>query len=51
LRNMKSLFTLGIFGIGSHVYAQAGLNHNLSIAASCIAGVTGVYHHVQLLVG
>jgi hypothetical protein len=39
-------FALGIFQIGAHVYAQADLNGDSPIYASCIAGVTGTNHDV-----
>jgi hypothetical protein len=37
------------FWVGSQVYAWASLGHN-PIYASCIAGMTGMCHHTQLLV-
>jgi hypothetical protein len=41
------LFALVILEIGSLIYAEAGLGLNLSICASHVAEVTGVYHHAQ----
>jgi hypothetical protein len=35
--------------LGSCVYAQAVLHHDTFIYTSCIAGMTGVHHHAQLL--
>jgi hypothetical protein len=43
------LFALAIFPIGFHDYAQASLDHNLTIYASHVAGMTGMHYHTQLL--
>jgi hypothetical protein len=43
------LFTLGIFQIGSCIYAQASLDCNPLIYASLIAGMTSSCNHAQLL--
>jgi hypothetical protein len=44
-----ALFTLVIFGIGSPVYAQMGLDHDPPIYASGVVVMTGTCHHIQLL--
>jgi hypothetical protein len=43
-----ALFALGIFQIGSPIYAQAGLDRDSPTSASCVAGVTGTCHHAQV---
>jgi hypothetical protein len=42
---------LGIFQIGSHTYAWAGLEHNPPINTSCVTGMTSTCHHTQLFIG
>jgi hypothetical protein len=44
------LFAVVIFQMGSHFYALASLDLDLPIYASCIAGMTVVYHHAQLFI-
>jgi hypothetical protein len=44
-----ALFVLVIFQIGSFVVTQAGLDHDLSIYASCVVGMTDMHHHAQLV--
>jgi hypothetical protein len=39
-----ALLTLVIFGTGSCIYVQAGLDHNPPIYVSWVAGMTGAYH-------
>jgi hypothetical protein len=46
----QGLFAFVIFVIGSSVSAWAIMDHQLPIYASCIAGMTGMRHHTQLLV-
>jgi hypothetical protein len=46
---LPPLFTLLIFLIGSSIYAQAGLDLDPLIYASCAAGMTGTCFHAQLL--
>jgi hypothetical protein len=46
-----ALFSLVIFEIGSHFYAQEGLDCDLPIYASYIARLTGMCHHAQLFIG
>jgi hypothetical protein len=46
LRHTPALFALVILGIGSPIY---GLDLDLPIFASCIAGMTGPCHQAQLL--
>jgi hypothetical protein len=46
-----TLFTLVIFDMKSHVYAQAGLYCHPPIYTSCVAGMTGTSHHAQLFIG
>jgi hypothetical protein len=43
------LFAFLIFGIGSSVYAWPGLDCYPPIYASCLAEMTGMHHHGQLL--
>jgi hypothetical protein len=44
-----ALFAVVIFRIGLHFYAWTSLDCDPSIYVSLIAWMTGVYHHVQLL--
>jgi hypothetical protein len=46
---LYTFFALIIFQIGSGVYVWAGLQSSPTIYASLMAGMTGVYHHAQLL--
>jgi hypothetical protein len=41
---IKYLLALVIWGIESHVYPQAALDHDSPIFAPCVAGVTGMLH-------
>jgi hypothetical protein len=44
-----ALFLLVIFEIGSCTFAWASLDGDLPVEASCLAGMTGVCYHAQLL--
>jgi hypothetical protein len=44
LSHDSSVFALVIFWIVTCIFTQAGLEHNLPIYASCIAGMTSVNH-------
>jgi hypothetical protein len=46
--NTPVLFSLDIFGIQCCIYPRAILDLNPTIYAFCIAGITGMHHHVQL---
>jgi hypothetical protein len=48
---LKAFFALGIFRIGSQLYYCDGLDDDSPIYASCIAGMTGMHHHAQLVIG
>jgi hypothetical protein len=45
-----ALFGLVIFHIGSCIYTQSSLDYYPSIYDSCIAGMSAVCHHAQVLV-
>jgi hypothetical protein len=49
LSQSPALFDFVIFLIGSYVFVQAHLDCNPPIYASCVAGMTGSYHHTQLI--
>jgi hypothetical protein len=49
LGQAQPFLLLVIFLRRSHIYAQAGLNHNRPIYTSYVAGMTGMCHHAQLL--
>jgi hypothetical protein len=44
LSHSPSPFALVIFQVGSHIFVQAGIDHNPSIYISCQAGITDVSH-------
>jgi hypothetical protein len=44
------LFTLAIFQIRSLFFDQASLDCNSPIYALHVAGMTGTYHHAQLII-
>jgi hypothetical protein len=46
-----AFFALVIFRVGSHIYVWASLDYGYPIHSSCIAGMTGMYHHTQLFIG
>jgi hypothetical protein len=48
LSHISSPFVLGIFQIGSQIYAQAGLYRHLPIYSSSVTGMTGMHHNAQL---
>jgi hypothetical protein len=50
LSHTPSLFTFIIFLIGSHFDVWAGLDHDSPIYASCIAGMTDMYHHTHCFI-
>jgi hypothetical protein len=46
-----ALSAVVIFQIGSCIYACAGMDHNPSIHAFYVAGMTGMHYHTKLFIG
>jgi hypothetical protein len=51
LSTLLALFALVIFKIRLHISVPDCLDYNPPIYASCVAGMTGMYHHAQLFIG
>jgi hypothetical protein len=51
LSQMSSPFALGVFWVGSHIYAWANLDCGPPTYVSLVAEITGAHHHTHLVIG